>query len=83
MSSYNSSLDDIKVAEKSPIISVSANSKTDTSLKVTGVNLSCETLSQSKSGSNRWSVFVAGIALFSVGYNAQIIGYMAPLFSDL
>jgi hypothetical protein len=29
------------------------------------------------------SVLVAGIALFSDGYNAQIIGYMEPLFSDL
>jgi hypothetical protein len=29
------------------------------------------------------SVLVAGFALFSDGYNAQIIGYMEPLFSDL
>jgi hypothetical protein len=29
------------------------------------------------------TVLVAGIALFSDGYNAQIIGYMEPLFSDL
>jgi hypothetical protein len=29
------------------------------------------------------SVLVAGIALFSDGFNAQIIGYMEPLFSDL
>jgi hypothetical protein len=29
------------------------------------------------------SALVAGIALFSDGYNAQIIGYMEPLFSDL
>lgn len=29
------------------------------------------------------SVIVAGVALFSDGYNAQIIGYMEPLFSDL
>jgi hypothetical protein len=29
------------------------------------------------------SVLVAGIALFSDGYNAQIIGYMEPLFSEL
>ena len=29
------------------------------------------------------TVLVAGLALFSDGYNAQIIGYMEPLFSDL
>ncbi|KAK4943305.1 hypothetical protein LTR10_017148 [Elasticomyces elasticus] len=29
------------------------------------------------------TVLVAGLALFSDGYNAQIIGYMEPLFTDL
>lgn len=29
------------------------------------------------------TVVVAGLALFSDGYNAQIIGYMKPLFKDL
>ncbi|CAF9918041.1 MAG: hypothetical protein ALECFALPRED_000480 [Alectoria fallacina] len=29
------------------------------------------------------TVLVSGVALFSDGYNAQIIGYMEPLFSDL
>lgn len=29
------------------------------------------------------SILVSGIALFSDGYNAQIIGYMEPFFSDL
>lgn len=29
------------------------------------------------------TVIVAGLALFSDGYNAQIIGYMEPLFTDL
>ncbi|KAG4438161.1 hypothetical protein IFR05_006372 [Cadophora sp. M221] len=33
--------------------------------------------------SNILSILVAGIALFSDGYNAQIIGYMQPLFKDL
>jgi len=33
--------------------------------------------------SSTLTVLVAGIALFSDGYNAQIIGYMEPLFSDL
>lgn len=29
------------------------------------------------------TVLVSGLALFSDGYNAQIIGYMEPLFADL
>lgn len=29
------------------------------------------------------SIIVSGVALFSDGYNAQIIGYMGPLFSVL
>jgi MFS family permease len=29
------------------------------------------------------TVLVSGLALFSDGYNAQIIGYMEPLFSEL
>ena len=29
------------------------------------------------------TVIVSGLALFSDGYNAQIIGYMEPLFTDL
>lgn len=29
------------------------------------------------------TVLVAGLALFSDGYNAQIIGYIEPLFTDL
>jgi len=29
------------------------------------------------------TVLVSGLALFSDGYNAQVIGYMEPLFSDL
>lgn len=33
--------------------------------------------------SNVLTVLVAGLALFSDGYNAQIIGYMEPLFKDL
>ncbi|KAB8416349.1 hypothetical protein FH972_024869 [Carpinus fangiana] len=33
--------------------------------------------------SSIFTVLVAGLALFSDGYNAQIIGYMEPLFSDL
>ena len=29
------------------------------------------------------TVVVSGLALFSDGYNAQIIGYMEPLFTEL
>ena len=33
--------------------------------------------------SSTLTVLVAGLALFSDGYNAQIIGYMKPLFKEL
>lgn len=33
--------------------------------------------------SNILTILVSGVALFSDGYNAQIVGYMEPLFSDL
>lgn len=33
--------------------------------------------------SSNITVVVSGLALFSDGYNAQIIGYMEPLFTDL
>ncbi|KAJ5649151.1 uncharacterized protein N7484_002874 [Penicillium longicatenatum] len=36
-----------------------------------------------KKSSGVLNVLVAGLALFSDGYNAQIIGYMEPLFSSL
>ncbi len=36
-----------------------------------------------KKVSSTLTVIVSGLALFSDGYNAQIIGYMEPLFSDL
>ena len=38
---------------------------------------------QPKERSGILNVIVAGLALFSDGYNAQIIGYMEPLFSVL
>ncbi|KAJ5462096.1 uncharacterized protein N7458_003648 [Penicillium daleae] len=39
--------------------------------------------SQPKKRSGVLNVVIAGLALFSDGYNAQIIGYMEPLFSVL
>ncbi|OKP12218.1 hypothetical protein PENSUB_1954 [Penicillium subrubescens] len=38
---------------------------------------------QPKKRSGILNVVIAGLALFSDGYNAQIIGYMEPLFSVL
>ncbi|KAF1980975.1 MFS general substrate transporter [Aulographum hederae CBS 113979] len=41
------------------------------------------TVAKITKASNIITVLVAGLALFSDGYNAQIIGYMEPLFSEL
>ncbi|KAJ5988277.1 hypothetical protein N7481_003487 [Penicillium waksmanii] len=42
-----------------------------------------ETYPEEKKRSGVLNVIVSGLALFSDGYNAQIIGYMEPLFSVL
>lgn len=42
-----------------------------------------ETLKKITKTSSILTVIVSGLALFSDGYNAQIIGYMEPLFTDL
>ncbi|KAE8443032.1 hypothetical protein EG329_002426 [Mollisiaceae sp. DMI_Dod_QoI] len=51
--------------------------------EATGVNLSPAVVTRITRVSSILSVLVSGVALFSDGYNAQIIGYMEPLFSDL
>jgi hypothetical protein len=51
--------------------------------EATGAQLPEATVKRITRVSSVISVLVAGIALFSDGYNAQIIGYMEPLFSDL
>jgi MFS family permease len=33
--------------------------------------------------SSIWTVVVGGLALFSDGYNAQVVGYMNPVFAQL
>lgn len=48
-----------------------------------GSQLSQEVVLKITRVSSTMSVLVSGIALFSDGYNAQIIGYMQPLFKDL
>lgn len=51
--------------------------------EATGSQLPEATVQRITRVSSTLTVLVAGIALFSDGYNAQIIGYMEPLFSDL
>lgn len=42
-----------------------------------------ETFQKVKKTSSIITVVVAGLALFSDGYNAQVIGYMEPFFAEL
>jgi hypothetical protein len=51
--------------------------------ETTGIVLPQSKVAQITRTSSILGVLVSGIALFSDGYNAQIIGYMEPLFSDL
>ena len=46
-------------------------------------NVPTETVQKITRVSSVITVLVAGLALFSDGYNAQIIGYMEPLFKEL
>lgn len=46
-------------------------------------NLPTQTIQKITRVSSIITVLVAGLALFSDGYNAQIIGYMEPLFKEL
>jgi hypothetical protein len=69
--------------ESSPKISKSADYDEKVYPEATGFQLPAAAVSKITRTSSVLSVLVAGIALFSDGYNAQIIGYMEPLFSDL
>ncbi|CZR68897.1 probable inorganic phosphate transporter [Phialocephala subalpina] len=66
------------IVEVDPSLNQKASFPEETGMKVSDVVVARITRT-----SSILSVLVAGIALFSDGYNAQIIGYMEPLFSDL
>lgn len=55
----------------------------ETYAEAAGAALPQATVSQITHVSSVLGVLVAGIALFSDGYNAQIIGYMGPFFAEL
>lgn len=71
------------VVDESPEISASVQDDKETYPAATGLELPSGTASRITHVSGILTVLVAGIALFSDGYNAQVIGYMEPLFSDL
>ena len=83
MAYHNKGLEATHAVEQSPDISRSVEYDKETSPEATGVELPAATVSRITCISSTLSVLVAGIALFSDSYNAQIIGYMEPLFSDL
>jgi hypothetical protein len=83
MASYDKNYEATTAIEGSPEISKSVGYDKETYPEATGLSLPPATVSRITHVSSVVSVLVAGIALFSDGYNAQIIGYMEPLFSDL
>jgi hypothetical protein len=71
------------IMEDSPDISKSVEDDKERYPEATGLELPPATVGRITQVSSILTVFVAGVALFSDGYNAQVIGYMEPLFSDL
>ncbi|KAL4942190.1 hypothetical protein BDV06DRAFT_212079 [Aspergillus oleicola] len=67
---------------KETIMTVSRK-QSDDDKKDVSIDAELASSNMSKSGSGVLNVVIAGLALFSDGYNAQIIGYMEPLFSVL
>jgi hypothetical protein len=83
MANHNKGLETTNAIEESPDMTDPAEFDKDTYPEATRLELPPATISRITRISSILSVLVAGIALFSDGYNSQIIGYMEPLFSDL
>ena len=83
MASYDKSLEASTAVERSPQTQASVDRDKEAYAEASGLELPPATVSRITRVSSVLSVIVAGIALFSDGYNAQIIGYMEPLFSEL
>jgi hypothetical protein len=76
-------LEDSQSIEGSPDTQKKTNGDAEPYAEATGLQLPPAVVTRITRISGTLSVLVAGIALFSDGYNAQIIGYMEPLFPDL
>ena len=83
MASFNKHFEASTAIEGSPETQKSVEYDKDVYPEATDLELPPATVSRITHVSSVLNVLVAGIALFSDGYNAQIIGYMEPLFSEL
>jgi hypothetical protein len=83
MVAYDKNFEATTAIEGSPETQKSVDYDKEAYPETTGLELPPATVSRITHVSSVLSVLVAGIALFSDGYNAQIIGYMEPLFSEL
>ena len=83
MASYDKNIEATTAIKGSPETQTSVEYDKEAYPEATGLELPPATVSRITHVSSVLSVLVAGIALFSDGYNAQIIGYMEPLFSEL
>lgn len=80
----NSSADVYQTVDSvEPSPELNAKSIADVNTQEKDLSLPGASASHATKVSSIIGVLVSGIALFSDGYNAQIIGYMEPLFSDL
>jgi hypothetical protein len=69
--------------DASPELSRSFQDEKHVSAEASSLQLPGAAIGTAGKVSSVLTVLVAGVALFSDGYNAQIIGYMQPLFADL
>ena len=74
---------DMTEALDSPDVQTSYPDEKDAANDASALELPSAAASRIMRVSSILTVLVSGVALFSDGYNAQIIGYMEPLFTDL
>lgn len=74
---------EVTSAFDSPEIQKSIQDEKDQYPEETGLELPAATANHIIRVSSILAVLVSGVALFSDGYNAQVIGYMEPLLSEL
>jgi MFS family permease len=79
----SSSFKDENAVDAKHIDSKLALEKGDNELEYSDSGIAPGTVSKITKASSITMVLIAGLALFSDGYNAQIIGYMNPIFATL
>lgn len=83
MAQADKSLETKNAIEWSPDLAKSYEDEKGASLEATALELPSVAVGRNAYVSSAVTVLISGVALFSDGYNAQIIGFMHPLFAEL